>query len=75
VQLTLLAGTALSVVGLLKVQLIVSTTLPPCSIVIVALVKATSVIASVQLEPGQLKSGEVDGIGEAGALVVIGPND
>jgi hypothetical protein len=51
VQLTWLPGTAPLLVGELKVQLTVRTTvLIGCSTVIVARVKATSVMVSVQLE-------------------------
>jgi hypothetical protein len=72
VQDTFPLGTRPSVVGELKVQLTVSTTVPGgCSTVIVALVNATSVIVSVQLVPGH--SG-APGMGDVGAFVVTGPN-
>src|SRR3954466_16315436 len=52
VQVTWLPGTGPSDVGDANVQLTVSTVTPPCATVTVALVKATSVIVSVQLGLG-----------------------
>ena len=55
-------------VGGLKVQVTVSTVVPTgCSTVITALVNATSVIVSVQLEFGQPGA---PGIGDTGGFVV-----
>jgi len=68
VQLTFEDGTVPFAVGLLNVQVAVSTVVPGgCSTVMVTDVKATSVMVSVQLEPGQPGA---PGIGLTGGLVV-----
>ena len=66
-QLTFAGGTGPFAVGELKVHETVSTRLPACRTVIVALVKAISVIFSVHEVPGQ--SG-APGIGVVGESVV-----
>jgi hypothetical protein len=66
-QLTKLDRTVPFVVGVANVQLTVNSVTPPCCTVIVALVKARSVIVSVQLEFGQPGA---PGMGLVGAFVV-----
>jgi hypothetical protein len=66
VQLNWLDGTAPLFVGDENVQ-VALTVVVPCWTVIVALVNATSVIDSVQLEPGHPGA---PGIGDTGASVV-----
>jgi hypothetical protein len=68
VQLTLLPATAPFEGGVAKVQVTVSTTVPDgCSTVIVALVKATSMMFSTQFAFGQPGA---PGTGVSGAWVV-----